>query len=201
MHVVQDSLRRFSTSKGTNMNAFKIPGYLIGRLTRITQREDGASTIELAIIFPVLMILFVGTAELGRMFYYYTTLAKATNVGARYLSTSRNAVNGTATEKTNAKNEARNLVVCGIKSISSTACNGQTPVVPGLTTANVLICDNFSGTPCSPALAGGSIKYFKVEITGYTYSAGVFNLASKTGMTSSTFYFPLQPGTEARWMQ
>lgn len=182
------------------MNALKIPGYLADRLTRITQREDGSSTIELAIIFPILVILFVGTAELGRLFYTYNTLAKATYVGARYLSTSRNAVNGTATEKTNAQNEAKNLVVCGIKSTSATACNGQTPVVPGLTVSNVSICDNFS-TPCSPALAGGSIKYFKVEITGYTYSAGVFNLASKTGFAQSTFYFPLQPGTEARWMQ
>ncbi len=178
------------------MKAIKIPRYL----TRITRREDGASTIELAVIFPMLVLLFVGTAELGRLFYTYTTLSKATAVGARYLSTSRNAVNGTTTEKTNAKNEAKNLVVCGIKSTSSTACNGQTPVVPGLTTANVLICDNFS-TPCSPALAGGSVKYFKVEITGYTYSAGVFNLASKTGLAQSTYYFPLKPGTEARWMQ
>ena len=183
------------------MNPFKILTSLEDRLRRLTQRDDGASTIELAIMFPLLMILFVGTAELGRMFYYYTTLAKATNVGARYLSTSRNAVNGTVTQKTNARNEAKNLVVCGIKSIAANACNGQTPVVPGLTTANVLICDNFSGAACSPALAGGSVKYFKVEITGYTYQAGVFNLASKTSLGSSTFYFPLQPGTETRWMQ
>src|SRR6185503_20896224 len=118
-------------------------------ITRLTRREEGSYTIELAIIFPILVLLFVGTAELGRLFYTYTTLSKATAVGARYLSTSRNAVNGTATEKTNAKNEAKNLVVCGIKSTSASACNGQTPVVPGLTTANVLICDNFS-TPCSP---------------------------------------------------
>lgn len=169
-------------------------------ITRKNRREEGSYTIELAIIFPILVLLFVGTAELGRLFYTYTSLSKATAVGARYLSTSRNAVNGTATEKTNAKNEARNLVVCGIKSISATACNGQTPVVPGLTTANVLICDNFS-TACSPALTGGSVKYFKVQITGYTYSAGVFNLASKTGLASSTFYFPLAPSTKSRWMQ
>jgi Flp pilus assembly protein TadG len=170
------------------------------RLTQITRREDGASTIELAIIFPILVLLFVGTAELGRLFYTYTTLSKATAVGARYLSTSRNAVNGTSTQKTDAKNEAKNLVVCGIKSTSATACNGQTPVVPGLTISNVSICDNFS-TACSPALAGGSVKYFKVQITGYTYSRGVFSLAGKTGLASSTFYFSLQPGTEARWMQ
>jgi Flp pilus assembly protein TadG len=181
------------------MNRIKIPTYL-GRLTRMIWREDGASTIELAIMFPILVILFAGTAELGRLFYTYNTLSKATAVGARYLSTSRNAVNGSTSQKADAKQEAKNLVVCGIKSTSSTACNGQTPVVPGLTTANVLICDNFS-TACSPALAGGSVKYFRVEIQNYTFSAGVFNLAGKTGFASSTFYFPLKPGTESRWMQ
>src|SRR5215510_8905323 len=143
-------------------------------ITRMIRREDGASTIELAVIFPILVLLFVGTAELGRLFYTYTTLAKATAVGARYLSTSRNAVNGTATQKTNARTEAKNLVVCGIKSSSATACDGQTPVVPGLTIANVSICDNFS-TACSPALASGLIKYFKVEIQDYTYAPGVWN--------------------------
>jgi len=169
-------------------------------ITRLNRREEGSYTVELAILFPILVLLFVGTAELGRLFYTYTTLSKATAVGARYLSTSRNAVNGTSTEKADAKQQAKNLVVCGIKSISSTACNGQTPVVPGLTTANVLICDNFS-TACSPALTGGTVKYFKVQITGYTYSRGVFNLANKTGLATSTFYFALAPSTEARWMQ
>jgi Flp pilus assembly protein TadG len=165
----------------------------------MTQSVDGSAMVEFAIIFPILLVLFVGTAELGRLFYTYTTLAKATAVGARYLSTSRNAVNGTTTEKTNAKTEAKNLVVCGIKSSAADACTGQTPVVPGLTIANVSICDNFS-TPCSPALASGFIKYFKVEIQSYTYSAGVWDLAAKTGTTTETFYFPLKPSTEARNM-
>lgn len=169
-------------------------------LRRMTRREDGSSTIELAIVFPILLVLFVGTAELGRLLYTYTTLAKATAVGARYLSSSRNAVNGTTTEKANAKQEAKNLVVCGIKSNSTTACNGQTPVVRGLTTSNVLICDNFS-TACSPTLAGGSTKYFRVEIQNYTYQAGVWNVATQTGLASSTFYFLLKPGTQARSMQ
>ena len=174
--------------------------YLKDRLMRLARREEASSTIELAIVFPILLIMFVGTAELGRMFYTYTTLAKATNVGARYLSTSRNAVNGTATEITNAKTEAQNLVVCGIKSTSANACVGQTTVVPGLTIANVLICDNFA-VPCSPVIPAGSTKYFKVEIQNYTYSAGVWNLATMTGKASTTFYFPLRPGTEARSMQ
>ena len=172
----------------------------MNRLTQIIRHEQGSSIIELAIVFPILLLLFVGAAELGRLFYTYTTLSKATFVGARYLSTSRNAVNGTATEKTNAKNEAKNLVVCGVKSIAANACNGQTPVVPGLTAANVLICDNFS-TPCSPALAGGSVKYFRVEIQNYNYAPDVLNLSTMSGGASSSIYFALKPGTETRWMQ
>ena len=179
------------------MSATKISKY---RLMRITRREEGSSTIELAIVFPLLLLLFVGAAELGRLFFTYTTLSKATWVGARFLSTSRNAVNGTTQQKTDALNEAKNLVVCGIASIDPTACTGPTPVIPGLTTANVLICDNFS-TPCTPALAGAPVKYFRVEIQNFNYSRGVFNLASTTGSSSSAIYFPLKPGTETRWMQ
>ena len=183
------------------MKPIKIPTSMENVPSRLTRREDGSSTIELAIVFPILLILFVGTAELGRLFYTYNTLSKATAVGARYLSTSRNAVNGTNTEKTNARTEAMNLVVCGIKSTSATACTGQTPVVPGLTTSNVLICDNFSTASCTPALGGAPVKYFKVEIQGYTFAPGVWDLATQTGLASTKFYFPLQPGTETRSMQ
>ena len=161
--------------------------------------ESGSSTVELAIIFPILMILFVGSAELGRMFYTYTTLAKATKVGARYLSVSRNVVNGTATEITAAKNAARNMVVYGCPDRTVNPCALASPIVSGLTTANVNICDNFS-VPCNPVIPAGTIKYFRVEIQNYTYQRGVWNLASKTGAANSTYYFDLKPSTEMRYI-
>ena len=169
-------------------------------LIRKARHERGSSTVELAIIFPILMILFVGSAELGRLFYTYTTLAKATKVGARYLSVSRNAVNGNATEITNAKNAARNMVVCGVPSTSATGCANLTPVVSGLQVANVNICDNFSGADCNPAIPAGPIKYFRVEITGFPYRTGIWNLATKTGAANSTYYFALKPSTEMRYI-
>lgn len=171
------------------------------RLSRIVGNEKGSSIIELAIIFPILLILFVGSAELGRLFYTYTTLAKATRTGARYLSTSRNAVNGDATQIAAAKLEAKNMTVYGCKDrINDATCAATPPVVPGLTTANVNLCDNFS-VACNPVLPAGPVKYFRVEITSYNYAAGVWNLATMTGKASSTFYFPLKPGTEMRHMQ
>jgi len=168
-------------------------------LWHLRRSEDGSSIIELAIIFPILLILFVGTAELGRLFYTYTTLAKATDVGARYLSASRKVTKGTAQQITDEKTKAKNLVVCGIASTAANGCANQTPVVPGLTTANVNICDNFS-VPCSPVIPAGTIKYFRVEITNYSFKPGVFNLATMTGRASNTFYFALKPGTEMRNM-
>ena len=163
-------------------------------LNRTAKREDGSSIIEIAIVFPILLVLFVGIAELGRLFYTYTTLAKATKVGARYLSTSRNVTKGDAGEIAAAKAEARSLVVCGYLD-----CTNKPPIVPGLTTAKVVICDNYS-VPCSPVIPAGPIKYFKVEITDYPYTPGVFNLETMTGGGASSIYFPLTPSTEMRYM-
>src|SRR5437870_10188703 len=93
---------------------------------RSLRRDDrGIQLVELAIVLPLFMILFGATAEFGRYFYEYSTLAKATRVGARYLT---NAAVNTA-EDTNAKN----LVVYG-----NTAGTGS-PIISGLTTANITI--------------------------------------------------------------
>jgi hypothetical protein len=163
-------------------------------LLRLGKREVGSSIVELAIVFPILLLLFIGVAELGRLFYTYTTLAKATKVGARYLSSSRKVTKGTSTEIANEKTAARNLVICGF-----TNCTGKTPIVSGLDATNVIICDSFS-VPCAQPIAGGTVKYFKVEITNYPFTPGVFNLDSITEQSSASFYFDLEPATEMRYM-
>src|SRR6266446_1110123 len=109
------------------MNARNMLANLKDMLGRIFKREDGSSTIELAIVFPILLLLFVGTAELGRLFYTYTTLAKATKSGARYLSNSRDYTSSDAPTANAAILHAQNLGVCGYED-----CTGKTPIVAGL---------------------------------------------------------------------
>lgn len=175
------------------MNAIKILAQLKYRLSRMVRRDDGSSIIELAIIFPILLLLFVGIAELGRLFYTYTTLAKATKVGARYLSTSRDAKSSNVDKANAAKLKAQSLVVCGFTSCTDSNGDPRPPIVPGLDPAtNVKVTLPAVGVP---------IKYVKVEIQSYTYAPGVFNLESITGAQASTIYFPLTPGTEMRYMQ
>src|SRR5262249_59278853 len=74
-------------------------------LHRFRRKEGGLELVETAIVIPVFFMLFGATAEFGRYFYEYTTLAKASRVGVRYLSTS--IVNGTEDAT------AKNIVVYG----------------------------------------------------------------------------------------
>lgn len=47
-------------------------------------QEEGSSLLELAIILPLLVLLFAGIVDLGRAFYYSDALAQAAENGALY---------------------------------------------------------------------------------------------------------------------
>src|SRR5690348_9879288 len=106
------------------------------RLNNIVRNDAGVQLLELAIVLPIFVILFAATAEFGRYFYEYTTLAKAARVGARYLVTAKvDCPQGTA---------AKNLVVFG------TTDGTGSPILSGLSVNNVSITPNdlaCSGTP------------------------------------------------------
>ena len=157
--------------------------------------ERGSSVIELAIVFPILLLLFVGAAEIGRLFYSYNTLSKATKVGARYLTTQKDAESTDPLVTDPLRTRVANLVVCGY----TNGCTGNQPdgtpkraVVPGLTAANVLVT--------LPSASTLGPRYVKVEIQNFNFQPGVFNVAGATDSTSSTFYFSLEPATRMRYM-
>lgn len=140
--------------------------------------EKGTQMIEFAIVFPSLLLLFAGTVELGRLFYQYTTLAKATRAGARYLSTQPNVATSTPAGK--------NVVLCG----NPGGCGGANPppILSNLGVTNIVV---------TPPVAGAQPKYVTVEITGINYQFLVFNL---NAMTGGTFNIPLTPRTRMRYM-
>lgn len=104
------------------------------RIARFGRGERGTQLIELALVLPILMAFFVATAEFGRYFYNYSTLAKATRAGARYLATTpvkTIGAGGGANVKEDMK--VKRLVVYG----DPNAADGSRPIVPGLTLSNV----------------------------------------------------------------
>jgi Flp pilus assembly pilin Flp len=144
------------------------------------KRENGTQMIEFAIIFPVLLLMFAGVTELGRMFYTYNTLAKATRSGARYLSTVPSVSFSSAA--------AKNIVMCG----NAAGCGGVNQpavIVPNLTVNNIVI---------TPPVTGATVKYVDVAITGYSYQPLVFDL---NAMTGGNFNISLAPNTRMRYMR
>jgi Flp pilus assembly protein TadG len=145
--------------------------------------DRGTQLIELAIVLPVLILMFASAVEMGRMFFTYTTLQKSTEGAARYLS-SVQAPNGTfaSADITTAKN----MLVCG----KTATCSGETPIVSGLQAGNVTIT--------SPG-TGVGIRYVTVSVS-YAYTPLVFNLGSMTGSQNLSLNYTFTPSIKMRYM-
>lgn len=149
-------------------------------IRKFVRCDSGTQMIEFALVFPMLLLLFAGTTELGRLFYQYTTLAKGTRAAARFLSTQQNV--GTSTTA------AKNIVLCG----NAAGCGGSGQpaiMLPNLNVNNIVV---------TPPATGVGVKYVTVEITGYNYQFLVFNL--NTMIRSNTFNVPLSARTRMRYM-
>lgn len=120
-------------------------------------RQRGVAMVELAIVLPLLLAICFAITEFGRAIYTYDTLAKSARGAARYLTTQ--AAGG-------AHPIARNLVVYG-----NPAGTG-TPLMPGLNSSMVAICDA-SIVTCTANVNQGSnptINTVTVTITGYQFT-------------------------------
>lgn len=115
---------------------------------RICRRHIGArtgrglATVELAICIPVLLLLMLATAEVGRLLYQYNTLLKAVRDGARFAVIDAAVAGGTTrvvSITAPVRVQTRNLVVTG-----NTAGTG-TPLLPRLTVDNVTVTDAGNG--------------------------------------------------------
>jgi Flp pilus assembly protein TadG len=153
-------------------------GRAIKRLARLARRERGSQLVELAIVLPVMLFMLASIAEFGNFFYTYTTLAKATRGGTRYI------VSRPYTGANNSK--AASLAIYGD---ADAGCLG-TPVLPGLTCANVNVTS-----------AGGATGYpdrVSVQIVNYTYQP-LFDLGKITNK-AITLKVPVSPSTTMKYL-
>lgn len=100
------------------------------------RRQSGAVLAEMALVTPILVFMMLATAEVSRAFIDHNTLTKAVRNGARYVSSfAFQGTTGTVNIGPVLRAEVQNLVVYG------KLAGGGTPVLPGLTTANVTVTD------------------------------------------------------------
>jgi Flp pilus assembly protein TadG len=146
-------------------------------LQRFRRDERGVQLVEVAIVLPIFLLLFAATAEFGRFFYEYTTLAKATRVGARYLATAQAIASEDAI--------AKNIIVYG------NPTGTGSPILTGLTTANVVI-NRQGGVPVLP-------ETVKVQILGYKHQP-IFDLGLLTNTQSLSLNIDVKPSVTMRYL-
>lgn len=105
--------------------------------TRGRAHQHGVAMVEFTIMLPLLLILFVGAAEMGRLIYDYNTLTKAQRNGIRHLAihAERGNTDIYVASGSQYATEATNLVVFG-----NIAGTGDA-VLSGFTVADVVVDD------------------------------------------------------------
>jgi Flp pilus assembly protein TadG len=135
---------------------------------------QGAVAVEFALLAIPLITLLLGIAEFGHAFYQYNTVVKSVRDATRLLS---------AYDPTNASDYPKAQAKC-LVAFGTPDCSGS-PLVDGLTTNMVVVCDQvntarctgqFKNVPTNPAAE--TINLVQVKVTGYPYSqiTGFFDL-------------------------
>ena len=146
------------------------------RLQAFTRDERGLQLVEVTIVLPIFLMLFAATAEFGRYFYEYTTLAKAARGGARYLS---------STMVGSSEGKAANIIVYGNPGGTGT------PILSGLSTSQVKI--TYTGPVlCVP-------ETVTVQIEGYTHQP-IFNLGALTKNVGLNLNVDVKPSVTMRYL-
>ena len=148
-------------------------------LNRFGRDELGVQLLEAAIVIPILLVLFAAVAEFGRYFYEYTTVAKASRVGARYLASK------SVTSSIDYETVAKNIVVYG-----NEAGTGS-PVLSGLTIENVTVTYQ-GGTTGIP-------ETVTVSITGYEHES-LFDLGGLLNNDSLSLNVEVKPSVTMRFL-
>jgi Flp pilus assembly protein TadG len=151
---------------------------ITGKLFRFAREERGAQLVELAIVLPIFLMMFGAAAEFGRYFYEYTTLDKAARAGSRYLASA--AVNS------NEDARAKNIVIYGNPDGTGT------PIVKGLTTANVVISRS-GGVPTLP-------QTVTVQISNYKHQP-IFDLGQLIKVQSLSLNVDVKPSVTMRYLR
>jgi Flp pilus assembly protein TadG len=156
-------------------------------IARFTRSERGVQLAELAIVMPILILLFAVTAEFGRYFYEYNTLAKAARIGARYLATTC-VKPGSPSFAPGEDANAQNLVVYG------NAAGTGSPIITGLTPSNITITRRIGGV-----VTAGFPETVTVDVTDFKFQP-LFDLGGLMNNNGLSLNIDVKPSVTMRYL-
>ncbi|MES2222294.1 MAG: TadE/TadG family type IV pilus assembly protein [Acidobacteriota bacterium] len=115
--------------------------------------ERGQSLVELALMFPIFILLLVGAAEFGRLAYAAIEISNAARAGASYGSLTHITASDFANIRAISTKDAANLT--GVSAVATNFC--------ACSTGGVITCSTALTTCPSPARI---IEYVQVNTSG-----------------------------------
>jgi Flp pilus assembly protein TadG len=142
--------------------------------------EGGQSLLELALVLPMLLVLLVGTIEVGRFAYYSILVANAARAGAQYGAQGLLTAADNAGMLNAAQNDGQNIAGLTVTAVQRCGCtgaglSGTCPVAPPCTLPNHSLVYvevtatgkfssllNYSGIPIPPSITLTSTEKMRV---------------------------------------
>jgi Flp pilus assembly protein TadG len=113
-----------TTKKTSQSSSFPSNRQRIRREFGIVGTERGQSLLELALVLPILLLLLIGTIEVGRFSYYSILVSSAARAGAQYGAQSLATALDTVGMTTAAKNDAQSIAGLTITANQVCGCSG-----------------------------------------------------------------------------
>jgi len=119
------------------------------RVVRILRRNRrGSAAVEMALVMPFLLVIMMGSAELGNYFMNEHKLVKAVRDGARFAARRPFSDYPTCTSvTTNLRDDTRNVVMNGYLSGGST-------LTPNIQAGNITVATNCTTTAGGQTMLG-----------------------------------------------
>jgi hypothetical protein len=119
-------------------------------------KVKGVTTVEFALVGGLFFLVLFGILEFGRLLFVWNTLTEATRRGARIAAVC--PVNHSA--------------IARIAVLDGPTSGGSSPILPGLSTANVdLRYLDVDGIPIGDPVGNfTTIRYVRVRIIGYSHN-------------------------------
>jgi len=128
------------------------------RLSDVFRDHTGSALVEFTIVFPVLVLLILGLAQFGLIFYNYILVTNAAATGARQLALSRtdsNAYTDTLSAINTAANNLSGLTIT--MSINGATCSTNSTCQNDLVSASGTVPPEPASVTVSYACSGNSI--------------------------------------------
>ena len=122
------------------------------------RRQSGSALIELALCFPVILLLFFGTVDFGRIFYASVELTSAAWAGAAYANADPAHYSDSA----------------GIQAAAQADAQDISPIT--VSSMKFCQCANGSSVSCAGSCATGAVRTY-VQVTASKTFTSWFNFS------------------------